>query len=92
MRWPRALSVVLAIALMDAMLAPPMVGVAQAEKKKPPPPKDPPKKESGCVPSRHARTADKAFCSWDQYVRSRKVNPKGRETEKARQSDRESGR
>jgi hypothetical protein len=65
--------------------------VAHADKIKTPPPKDASQKGQDCAANTKAKTADKAFCAMNDYVRGRAVNPKTKNTDKAQPAERKLG-
>jgi hypothetical protein len=65
--------------------------VARADKIKTPPPKDASQKGQACEVNTKMKTAEKAFCVWDNFVRGRVVNPKIENTNSAAPSNRKLG-
>ena len=65
--------------------------VAHADKIKAPPPKDASQKGQACEVNTKMKTAEKAFCVWDNFVRGRVVNPKTENTDKAQPPNRKLG-
>ena len=66
--------------------------VALADKIKAPPPKDASQKgQDDCGANTKVKTADKAFCVMNDFVRGRVVNPKTENTDKAQPSERKLG-
>jgi hypothetical protein len=58
-----------------ALLSLSVIMVARADKAKTPPPKDPAPKAEPCVATGPAKTAGKAFCAMDNYIRGRVAKP-----------------
>ncbi len=65
--------------------------VAHADKIKTPPPKDASQKGQDCVVNTKMKTAEKAFCVHDNFVRGRVVNPKIENTDSAAPANRKLG-
>jgi hypothetical protein len=87
----RALSIALTFVVVEVTVVSAVSTVAHADKIKTPPPKDASQKGQDCAANTKAKTADKAFCAMNDYVRGRVVNPKTKNTDKAQPAERKLG-